>query len=103
MPRCWSSQTTCVSSLTFATRRPRGRATGREIGRGETVIVDTGCTIGGYSSDYTRTFATGPLDEDVREAYEVTAAAQQAGLDAVRAGAAGIEADAAARRIVEES
>jgi Xaa-Pro aminopeptidase len=83
--------------------RPHGRATDREIGRGETVIVDTGCTIGGYSSDYTRTFATGPLDEDVREAYEVTAAAQQAGLDAVRAGAAGIEADAAARRIVEES
>jgi Xaa-Pro aminopeptidase len=83
--------------------RPHGRATDREIGRAETVIVDTGCTIRGYSSDYTRTLATGPLDEDVREAYEVTAAAQQAGLDAVLAGATGVEADAAARRIVDES
>ena len=82
---------------------PHSRASDREIGRGETVIVDTGCTVRGYVSDCTRTFATGPLDGDVREAYEVTAAAQQAGLDALRASVTGIDADAAARRVVEES
>jgi Xaa-Pro aminopeptidase len=83
--------------------KPHGRATDREIGRGETVLVDTGCTIRGYSSDYTRTFATGPLDEDLREAYSVVTRAQQAGIDAIRAGVAAIDADAAARRVVEES
>ena len=83
--------------------RPHGRATDREIGRGETVIIDTGCTIRGYSSDYTRTFATGPLDADVREAYEVVATAQQAGLDAIRGGVTGFDADAAARLVVEDS
>jgi Xaa-Pro aminopeptidase len=83
--------------------RPHGRATDREIRRRETVIVDTGCTIGGYVSDYTRTFATGPLDEDVRDAYVVVAAAQQAGLDAVGPGVTGFDADAAARLVVEES
>ena len=83
--------------------RPHGRATDREIRRGETVIVDTGCTIGGYASDYTRTFATGPLDDDVYEAYAVVTAAQQAGLEAVGAGVRGVDADAAARHVVEES
>jgi Xaa-Pro aminopeptidase len=83
--------------------RPHGRATDRVIGRGETVIVDTGCTVRGYSSDYTRTFATGPLDDDLRDAYMVVAAAQQAGLDAIHGGVTGFDADAAARQIVEES
>jgi len=83
--------------------RPHGRATDREIGGGETVIVDAGCTVNGYASDYTRTFATGPLDGVVKEAYAVVLAAQQAGLDALRAGIAGIDADAAARRVVDET
>jgi Xaa-Pro aminopeptidase len=83
--------------------RPHARAGDREIARGETVIVDTGCTVCGYASDYTRTFATGPLDEDVRDAYAVVLAAQQAGLEAVRAGVTGLDADAAARLVVEES
>jgi Xaa-Pro aminopeptidase len=83
--------------------RPHGRATDREIGRGETVIIDTGCTVRGYASDYTRTFATGPLEEDLREAYAVVAAAQQAGLDAIRAGVAGVDADGAARLVIDDS
>jgi Xaa-Pro aminopeptidase len=83
--------------------RPHGRATARQIGVGETVIVDTGCTVDGYSSDYTRTFITGTVDGDLREAYAVVLAAQQAGLDALRAGIAGVDADAAARRVVDET
>jgi Xaa-Pro aminopeptidase len=83
--------------------RPHGGATDREIGPGETVIVDTGCTVRGYVSDYTRTFATGPLDEDLRDAYAVVADAQQAGLEAIRSGEAGVDADAAARDVVEGS
>jgi Xaa-Pro aminopeptidase len=81
--------------------RPHGRASDRVIGRGETVLVDAGCKVGGYASDYTRTFATGPLDGEVNEAYAVVLAAQQAGLDALRAGIGGVDADAAARRVVD--
>jgi Xaa-Pro aminopeptidase len=83
--------------------RPHSRAGEREIRPGETVIVDTGCSVGGYVSDYTRTFATGPLDGELTEAYAVTLTAQQAGLEAIRAGVNGVDADAAARRVVEES
>jgi Xaa-Pro aminopeptidase len=83
--------------------RPHARAGDRVIGAGELVVIDTGCAVDGYSSDYTRTFATGPLDAEMQEVYEVVLAAQQAGLDAIRAGVTGVDADAAARRVVEES
>lgn len=83
--------------------RPHARAGSREIGVGETVVIDTGCTVDAYSSDYTRTFVTGPVDDDVKEAYAVVLAAQQAALDAIRAGVGGVDADAAARRVVDES
>jgi Xaa-Pro aminopeptidase len=83
--------------------RPHGRATDRQIGRGETVIVDAGCVVGGYASDYTRTFTTGTVDGVVKEAYAVVLAAQQAGFDALQAGVTGVDADAAARRVVDDT
>jgi Xaa-Pro aminopeptidase len=81
--------------------RPHGRATDRQISRGETVIVDTGCVVGGYASDHTRTFTTGFVEGPIKEAYALVLAAQQAGFDALRAGVRGIDADAAARRVVD--
>jgi Xaa-Pro aminopeptidase len=83
--------------------RPHARAGNRKIGAGELVVIDAGCTVGGYASDYTRTFATGPLDGEAREAYEVVLAAQLAGLEAIRADMPAIDADLAARRVVEAS
>jgi Xaa-Pro aminopeptidase len=83
--------------------RPHARAGDRTIGADELVVVDTGCTVDGYASDYTRTFATGSVDGDAREAYAVVLAAQQAALDAIHAGLAGLEADTIARRVVDES
>ncbi len=56
------------------------------IEAGELVVIDTGANVDGYVSDYTRTLATGELDGEMREAYDVVLAAQQAGLDAIRAG-----------------
>src|SRR5581483_5827097 len=35
--------------------QPHGRAGDRVIQHGEVVVVDAGCTIDGYASDYTRT------------------------------------------------
>ena len=83
--------------------RPHARATEREIRPGETVVIDTGCTVDGYSSDYTRTFVTGPVDGVVKEAYAVVLAAQQAALDMIRSGIAGVDADATARRVIDET
>ena len=83
--------------------RPHARAGNRKIGAGELVVIDAGCTIGGYASDYTRTFATGPLDPEAKEAYQVVLLAQQAALDGIRAGMSGVDADGLARRVIDES
>jgi Xaa-Pro aminopeptidase len=83
--------------------RPHARAGDRVIGQGELVVIDTGCRVDGYVSDYTRTLATGELDAELREAYDVVLAAQLAGLGAIRAGATGIDVDAAARDVIEGS
>ena len=61
------------------------------------VVVDLGCVVDGYCSDCTRTFATGPLPDELKEAYEVCLEAQLAALDAVRPGAVGRDVDAVAR------
>jgi Xaa-Pro aminopeptidase len=83
--------------------RPHARAGDRKIGAGELVVIDAGCTVDGYASDYTRTFATGPLGGEAKEAYAVVLAAQLAGLEAIRADVPAIDADQAARRVVEAS
>jgi Xaa-Pro aminopeptidase len=79
---------------------PHAEAGNREIGHGELVVVDMGAIVDGYCSDCTRTFATGKLDVEAREVYELVLEAQAAALQAVRAGIGGKELDAVARDII---
>jgi Xaa-Pro aminopeptidase len=81
--------------------RPHARAGDKVIEAGELVVIDTGCNVGGYMSDYTRTLATGELAGEMADAYAVVLSAQHAGLDAIRAGVTGVDADAAARDVIE--
>ena len=81
--------------------RPHARPTDREVGAGETVVIDAGVIVDGYCSDCTRTFATGPLPDELTAAYEACLEGQLAGLEAVRSGTTGVEADAAAREKIE--
>jgi Xaa-Pro aminopeptidase len=83
--------------------QPHGRAGDRVIGKGELVVIDAGGMVDGYMSDYTRTFSTGGVNGEMREAYDVVLAAQQAALDGIRAGITGVEADALARDVIDAS
>ena len=83
--------------------RPHARAGERTIGPGELVVIDAGCTVDGYASDYTRTFATGPLDGEAKEAYQTVLSAQLAALEGIHAGLTGVQADALARRVIDDS
>ncbi len=71
------------------------------IPEGTLVTVDIGCTVDGYCSDCTRTFATGTVPGELRDAYELVAQAELDGLAAVRAGARGPDVDAASRVAIE--
>jgi Xaa-Pro aminopeptidase len=64
------------------------------------VTLDLGCRLDGYCSDCTRTWATGDLDDDLLEIYDLVQRAQQAALDAVRPGPPGREIDAVARDLI---
>jgi Xaa-Pro aminopeptidase len=72
-----------------------------EIEPGTLVIVDVGSVVDGYSSDCTRTFATGPLDDGAAEVYELVLGAQERALEAARPGAGCREVDAVAREPIE--
>jgi Xaa-Pro aminopeptidase len=82
---------------------PHAKPGDRAVEAGETVVVDAGAVLDGYCSDCTRTFATGELPEELAHAYRVCLEAQLAGLGAVRAGVSGVDADAAARTVIEEA
>jgi len=73
----------------------------RQIGRGELVVFDMGAAIDGYCSDGTRTFATGDPGEEAIEVYEVVREAQQASLEAIRAGITGEDVDKVAREVID--
>jgi Xaa-Pro aminopeptidase len=75
----------------------------RIIGQGEAVIVDAGARVNGYCSDCTRTFATGPLPEELRRAYAACRRAQEAALSEVRAGADARSLDDLVRKEIEDA
>jgi Xaa-Pro aminopeptidase len=82
---------------------PHARPTGRQIVDGDLVVVDFGAVVDGYCSDMTRTFAVGEIDETSLRMIEVVAAAQAAGVAAVRPGIAAREVDATCRAIIEDA
>ncbi|HYG97308.1 MAG TPA: M24 family metallopeptidase, partial [Solirubrobacterales bacterium] len=81
--------------------QPHAEPGEREIGRGELVVFDMGAQLDGYCSDGTRTFATGEPGEEARDVYEVVREAQQASLEAIRAGVKGEDVDQVARKVID--
>lgn len=82
---------------------PHHRPTDAVLAAGDFVKIDFGALVGGYHSDMTRTFVLGPAADWQREIYELVAAAQQAGRDALRAGAGLSDVDAAARTVIADA
>lgn len=71
------------------------------IGEAELVVIDWGAVLDGYCSDCTRTLATGDLSAAQQIAYDLVLEAQLAGLQGIRPGVGGREADGAARVIID--
>lgn len=80
---------------------PHARASERELQRGELIVLDIGGVRGGYASDMTRTVALGEPGAEARRVYGLVLEAQQAALDAARAGLESKALDAAARDVIE--
>jgi Xaa-Pro aminopeptidase len=75
----------------------------RRIEPNELVVVDGGCVVDGYCSDCTRTFATGELDDEAVQVYELVRDAQAAALGAVRTGETGRDVDEVSRAPIRDA
>ncbi|MCE7549202.1 aminopeptidase P family protein [Streptomyces thermodiastaticus] len=75
----------------------------RVIEPGDMVVLDFGGLKDGYGSDTTRTVHVGEPTEEERRVHDVVRAAQQAGFEAVRPGAACQDVDRAAREVITEA
>jgi Xaa-Pro aminopeptidase len=71
------------------------------IEEGDVVMFDFGAVVEGYCSDFGRTVCVGEPESDVREAYELVLAAQEAGRAALRPGVLASEVNRACREPIE--
>jgi Xaa-Pro aminopeptidase len=79
---------------------PAGNAIARD---GDLILIDAACELDGYASDITRTFpASGRFTPAQRELYDIVLAAQQAAIDATRAGATFDDPHHAAVRVLSQ-
>lgn len=82
---------------------PHARPGERRLRKGDFIVLDFGAKYQGYCSDMTRTVLLGrPTDKHLK-IYHLVQQAQQAGLEAVRAGQKGRDADLASREVIEEA
>jgi Xaa-Pro dipeptidase len=79
---------------------PHGTRHPQELKEGDVVLIDGGCTVEGYQSDVTRTGVLGKPSQKSEQAFEIVRGAQNATLDAARAGRRTGSVDAAARAVV---
>jgi Xaa-Pro aminopeptidase len=83
------------------TSLPHGVPTGKSVELGDFVTLDFGCVLDGYCSDMTRTVVVGKASDEQKKIYNIVREAQQMGLDTIRAGILGSDADKAARDYIE--
>lgn len=83
--------------------KPHHSAGDRVIQDGDLVTIDFGMHRLGFNSDMTRTFAIGGIAELEREIYEVTLAAQLAGVKAAVPGTKLVDVDRACRDVIADA
>lgn len=95
--------TFCAVQFGEATAYPHGVPGEQRLAQGDVVLIDTGCQVGGYHSDITRTYVFGKPSAAQADVWQLEREAQQAAFDAVRPGVACEAIDAAARRVLERA
>lgn len=79
---------------------PHGTLRPQRLKEGDVVLIDGGCGVEGYASDVTRTSVFGNPTEKMLRVFEIVRKAQNAALDAARAGRLSGTVDDAARAAI---
>ena len=98
-----NGSTFCIVQFGEATAYPHGIPGVQHLREDTLVLIDTGCTVQGYHSDITRTYAFGQADAEQQRIWALEQAAQQAAFDAVRPGVSCEAVDRAARAVLESA
>lgn len=91
----------CAVQFGEGTSHPHGVPGDPVLQKGELILIDTGCTVGGYHSDITRTYALDKQDSNVEALWDLEKEAQAAALDAAQLGSPCGSVDTAARAVLE--
>jgi Xaa-Pro aminopeptidase len=81
---------------------PHGSVTPQVVKEGTILLIDGGCTVGGYKSDLSRTFVLGKPTQKMKDVFEIEYAAQTAALHAAKPGVECQAVDAAARKVITD-
>ncbi|OLD63071.1 MAG: hypothetical protein AUI53_00110, partial [Acidobacteria bacterium 13_1_40CM_2_60_7] len=79
---------------------PHGTVQPQKLKEGDVVLIDGGTSVDGYQSDVTRTAVFGKPSEKLLRAFEIVRRAQDAALEAARAGRLSGSVDDAARAVI---
>jgi len=82
---------------------PHGTIKPQKLKEGDVVLIDGGCAVENYQSDVTRTGVFGKAPEKAARVYEIVRKAQDAALDAARAGRLSGTVDDAARKVISDA
>ncbi len=82
---------------------PHGVPSDKLVENGDFVTMDFGAVLQGYCSDMTRTVVVGKANEEQKKIYNTVKIAQQTGLEFIKAGILGKEADFAARNVIKNA
>jgi len=80
--------------------QPHGTTTPQKLREGDILLVDGGTNVEGYASDVTRTTVFGKPGEKHQRAFDIVHHAQEAALEAARAGRLSGTVDDAARGVI---
>lgn len=97
-----SSSFDIIVASGYRSALPHGRASDKVIEKGDFVTLDFGAYYIGYISDITRTLAVGEPDAKLKEIYDIVLQAQLRGMNGIKPGMSGKEADALTRDYITE-
>ncbi|OCA92634.1 M24 family metallopeptidase [Pseudobacillus wudalianchiensis] len=103
--RKWGATSSSFDTIVASGKRsalPHGVASDKVIEKGDMVTLDYGAYYKGYVSDITRTVAVGEPSEQMKEIYQIVLDAQLKGMEQIRGGLTGKEADAITRDYITE-
>jgi Xaa-Pro aminopeptidase len=82
---------------------PHHHPSDQPIREGESIVMDFGARVAGYTSDLTRTICLGSPDDKFKKVYDIVLGAQLAAIAIIKDGMTGKEADSLARTVIKET